>query len=72
MILKYSIHYISRMDRPACMQFSTVIQGHSVYPLFNGELVELPTILDSLFHGLVNTISIPIGMEGGGWWAATR
>ena len=26
----------------------------------------MPTILDSLFHKVVNTTSIPIGVEGGG------
>ena len=26
----------------------------------------MPAILDSLFHNLVNTTSIPIGVEGGG------
>ena len=26
----------------------------------------MPAILDSLFHKVVNTISIPIGVEGGG------
>ena len=31
----------------------------------------MPTILDSLFHKVVNTTSIPIGVEGGGWWGAT-
>ena len=38
MILKYSIHYISRMDRAACMQFATDLQLFKViqYPLFNG------------------------------------
>ena len=30
------------------------------------------TILDSLFHKVVNTTSIPIGVEGGGWWGATK
>ena len=32
----------------------------------------MPTILDSLFHKVVNTTSIPIGVEGGGWWGATK
>ena len=32
----------------------------------------MPTILDSLFHKVVNTTSIPIGVEGGGWWVATK
>ena len=27
----------------------------------------MPAILDSLFHKVVNTTSIPIGVEGGGW-----
>ena len=40
--------------------------------LFNGELVEMPAILDSFFHKVVNTTSIPIGVEGGGWWGATK
>ena len=58
------------MHRAACVHFSTnlriVIQNHSVDILFNGWLVEMPTILDSLFHKVVNTTSIPIGVEGGG------
>ena len=32
----------------------------------------MPTILDSLFHKVVNTTSIPIGVEGGGWRVATK
>ena len=37
-------------------------------------IVEMPAILDSLFHKVVNTTSIPIGVEGGGWgwWGATK
>ena len=40
--------------------------------LFNGKLVEMPTILDSLLHKVVNSTSIPIGVEGGGWWEAMK
>ena len=40
--------------------------------LFNGLLVEMPALLYSLFHKVVNTTSIPIGVEGGGWWGATK
>ena len=43
-----------------------VIQDHSVDKLFNGCLVEMPTILYSLFHKVVSTTSSPIGVEGGG------
>ena len=32
----------------------------------------MPAILDSLFHKEINTTSIPIGVEGGGWWGATK
>ena len=32
----------------------------------------MPAILDSLFHKLVNTTSIPIGVEGEGWWVAMK
>ena len=32
----------------------------------------MPTILDSLFHKVVNTTSISIGVKGGGWWGATK
>ena len=32
----------------------------------------MPTILDSLFHKVVNTTSSPIGVEGGGLWGATK
>ena len=32
----------------------------------------MPTILDSLFHKVVNTTSTPIRVEGGGWWGATK
>ena len=32
----------------------------------------MPAILDSLFHKVVDTTSIPIGVEGGGWWGATK
>ena len=34
--------------------------------LFNGQLVEMPAILDSLFHKVVNATSILIGVEGWG------
>ena len=43
-----------------------VIQDHSADRLFNGYLVEMPAILDSLFHKVVDTTSSPIEMEGGG------
>ena len=32
----------------------------------------MPVILDSLFHKVVNTTNSPIGVEGGGWWGATK
>ena len=32
----------------------------------------MPTILDSLFHKVVNTTSSPIRVERGGWWGATK
>ena len=32
----------------------------------------MPTILDSSFHKVVNTTSSPIGVEGEGWWGATK
>ena len=32
----------------------------------------MPTILDSLFHKVVNTASSPIRVEGGGWWGTTK
>ena len=38
----------------------------------SGIVVEMPAILDSLFHKAVDTTSIPIGVEGGGWWGATK
>ena len=34
--------------------------------LYNGYLVEMPTILDSLFHKVVITTSSPVRVEGGG------
>ena len=37
--------------------------------LLNGYVVEMPAILDSLFHKVVNTTSSPIRVEGGGWCA---
>ena len=48
----------------ACIEFSMNldIHGNSVDQLFNELLVELSTILDSLFHQVVNTTSIPIGV----------
>ena len=46
-----------------------VINGNSVYQLFKGLLVEIPAILDSFF---TNTTSTLIGVEGGGWWGATK
>ena len=30
----------------------------------------MPTILDSLFHMVVDTTSTPIGVKGRGWWVA--
>ena len=70
MILKYLIQYILRMNRAACTCFffnlyPVVIQGNSVYLPYIGQLVDLLTILDCVFHGLVNTTSISIGVEGG-------
>ena len=47
------------MEQLACI--SPLIQDHSVDGLFNGILVKMPTILDSLFHKVVNTTSISIG-----------
>ena len=32
----------------------------------------MPAILDSLFDKVVNTTSSLIGVEGGGWWGATK
>ena len=32
----------------------------------------MPTILDSLFHKVVDTTRSPIGVEDGGWWGATK
>ena len=32
----------------------------------------MPAILDSLFHKVVNTTSIPVGVDGGGWWGAPK
>ena len=48
------------------MCISPLIYSNPVDGLFNGQLVEMPTILDSLFHKVVNTTSIPIEVEGGG------
>ena len=67
MILKYLIQYILRMNRAACTCFffnlyPVVIQ---VYLPYIGQLVDLLTILDSVIHGLVNTTSTSIGVEGG-------
>ena len=39
-----------------------VIQDHSVDGFFNGWLVKMLTILDSLFDKIVNTTSSPIGV----------
>ena len=49
---------------------SIVTQCLSVGQLLNGQLAELPAILDSLFSGLVNATSTFIGVGGGG--AATK
>ena len=35
-----------------------------MYGFFNGLLVEMPAILDSLFHKVVNATSSSIGVEG--------
>ena len=40
--------------------------GSLVDQLFNKWLVELPAILNSSLHKVVNTTSTPIGVEGGG------
>ena len=32
----------------------------------------MPIILDSLLYKVVNITSIPIRVEGGGWWGATK
>ena len=60
---------ISKINRVACTNFPliyVVIQGESVYLFYTEQLGELPAILDSLFHGLVNTTSASIGEKGGG------
>ena len=35
-----------------------------MYHLLDGKLAKLPAILDSLFTGIANTTSTPIGVEG--------
>ena len=37
-----------------------------MHQILNGQLAELPSILDSLFTGAANITSTPIGMESGG------
>ena len=37
--------------------------------MYNAWLAEFPTILDSFF---INTTGTYIGVEGGGWWGATK
>ena len=32
----------------------------------------MPAILDSLFQKVVDTASIPIGVEGGQWWGVPK
>ena len=46
------------MEQLVCIP--PLIQDHSVDGLFNGSIVEMPAILDSLYHKVVNTTSIPI------------
>ena len=48
---------------------SVVIQGNSADALFNGLLAELPAFLDSFF---TSTTSDYIGVDGRGWWGATK
>ena len=50
----------------AILHKSTVTYGSSVDQLFNEQLVELPAILDSLFHKVVNTTSKSGGVAGWG------
>ena len=45
---------------------SIAIQVNSLCVLYIGYLAELPAILDSVFTGVANTTSTPIGWEGGG------
>ena len=58
------------MHGAVCVHFSTnlhiITQDHSVDGSFNGWVVEMPAIVDSLFHKVVNTTSSPIWVEGGG------
>ena len=57
----YSCNYLH-----ANLHKSTVTHDSSIDQLFKEQLVEFPAILGSLFHKVVNTISTPIGVEGGG------
>ena len=50
---------------------SSLIQGNSFISLYLIyvhwiAIAELPTILDSIFHGLVNTAGASMGVEGRG------
>ena len=54
------------MHVATCMQFSTNLQSLKVCSLVDQLFNKLPTILDGLFHKVVDTTSIPVGVEGGG------
>ena len=70
-ILKYSIQYISRMNRVACACFSPQIYiGNYMCTLYTGQLAELPTILDSFYwFSQYYQHSYRVGSNEGRWGA---
>ena len=64
------------MNKATCVQFSTNLQSFMKIQGINSSMksyaVESLAMLDSLFHRVVNTVSTPIGVEGGWWCGATK
>jgi len=68
--LKYLIEYISRRQRDAYMDFYTnlIIQYLSVDKLYEGQLADFPTILDSFYTTITNDhIEVEVGGGGEPW-----
>ena len=62
------------MEQLACISplIHSNLRPFSGWTPMDSYVVEMLDILDSLFHKVVNTTSNPMGVEGRGWWGATK
>ena len=64
----YSMNNISRRLEAAYHKSTYSYSRPIRESLSNRLLAEFPTILDSFLTSVLNTTSVSIGVEGGGWW----